>query len=207
MKFWVMIFSAALFAGGTCLGVALQPKLAPPAPAVKPPEPSFQRHGQFSVSRFVTELGLSEEQDHQLDTILDETHRDEEAFQRALRAAQDRSRDRIREILTDEQRKKLDELTERERRKRNDEEIGRSVGRYSKILALNPEQTGLFRACVSEAREKRSRIFKDRSIDHAARGTHLRAVREQQNEAVRKFVSTEQYARYVEIQEFERNER
>ena len=34
MKIWILIFSAALFVGGTCLGVALQPKIAPPPPVV-----------------------------------------------------------------------------------------------------------------------------------------------------------------------------
>jgi hypothetical protein len=32
MKIWILIFSAALFVGGTCLGVVVQPRIAAPAP-------------------------------------------------------------------------------------------------------------------------------------------------------------------------------
>ena len=67
MKIWILIFSAALFAGGTCLGVALQPKIAPPVPpaAKTVPEMPWESHRspQFSVTRFREELKLSDEQD------------------------------------------------------------------------------------------------------------------------------------------------
>ncbi len=70
MKIWILIFSAALFAGGTCLGVALQPKLKQPEPvvAVVPPTPmpppDRHRH-EFSVHRFASDLELTAEQDRE----------------------------------------------------------------------------------------------------------------------------------------------
>src|SRR6185436_6964997 len=92
MKFWILIFSAALFAGGTCLGVALQPKIAPAQPAVKidpPPvaQPVVDRHRpEFSIHRFASELELTAEQDRELDAILSETHEEMQALGRATRS-------------------------------------------------------------------------------------------------------------------------
>src|SRR3954468_23315716 len=66
MKIWILIFSAALFVGGTCLGVALPPRRAPVPPAAPPaPQPTWTRpsgYPSFSVSRFTAELHLSDEQ-------------------------------------------------------------------------------------------------------------------------------------------------
>ena len=49
MKLWILIFSAALFAGGTCLGVALHPRIALPKPAEAPSAPAL--NDQYRVAR------------------------------------------------------------------------------------------------------------------------------------------------------------
>jgi Spy/CpxP family protein refolding chaperone len=207
MKFWIMIFSAALFAGGTCLGVALQPRLAPGketvAPAALSAESGSWRHRGYSVSQFVSELGLSEDQDRRLDSILEETQRDTEAFHRAMRSSQERSRDRIREILTEEQRKKLDDLMEAERRKRTREEARKSAAKYARLLSLTDEQARAFEQAAFEARLKRSGCYRSARGDYEKIRSQLRGVREEQNETVRKFLTPEQYQKYQEIQEFE----
>src|SRR5258706_15446100 len=102
MKIWILIFSTALFVGGTCLGVALQPKLVPTAkaetkPDSAPPPPSWGQHHnpQFSVHRFASELDLSGEQDRELDLILSEGQEETQALGRAMKSSQDKTRDRI----------------------------------------------------------------------------------------------------------------
>ena len=209
MKFWILIFSAALFAGGTCLGVALQPKIAPAQPAVKidpPPvaQPVVDRHRpEFSIHRFASELELTAEQDRELDAILSETHEDMQAYGRAIRAAQDKSRDRIVAILTPEQKSKLDSLMSDERRKRGDSEVDRMVASYTKILKLNEEQAKAFRAVLVDGREQRRKGYKPGSDWKQVR----RDTRDQQNKALEKALTPEQYQRYLEVSELERYER
>lgn len=198
MKIWVMIFSAALFAGGTCLGVALHPKLA------KKPEhrggPSGDRDfgppgREFSVTRFASELGLSEEQDAQLETILGETQRDVDAYGRAMRSAHERSREKVLEILTADQKKKLDELMESERRRRGDASHKRAVDGYTKLLALTPEQSKAFSDALTESRAKRHE-GKERRWDRSA----WREIRDAQNAKLKSVFTPEQYERYLDIQ-------
>src|SRR5476651_490939 len=107
MKIWILIFSSALFVGGTCLGVALQPKIAPTPKAeaktdsAPPPAWGAQHHSpQFSVHRFAAELQLSDEQDRELDAILSDSQEDSQSLGRLMRASQDKTRDRIVGILT-----------------------------------------------------------------------------------------------------------
>ena len=109
MRTWIAIFSIALFAGGTCLGVALQPKIKPAPPPPKVAEPPTPRYfNRLSVHGFESELGLSSEQNEQLNQILGDTQIILEEKGRDIRAAHERSRARVMEILTDEQKKKLD---------------------------------------------------------------------------------------------------
>src|SRR5258706_9333709 len=150
MKIWILIFSAALFVGGTCLGVALQPKLAPPVPQPNPINPNRvtenpgtggpHRGPEFSPTRFTTELDLSSEQNRELDAIFSESHDEMQALGRAMRSAQDKSRERIVSILSPEQKKKLDELMAEERQKRSADEMKRTVASYQKIPGLSDEQ-------------------------------------------------------------------
>ena len=210
MKFWILIFSAALFIGGTCLGVALQPKIAPQQPIVKidapapAPPPAPDRHRpEFSIHRFASELELTAEQDRELDAILSETHEDMQAFGRAMRAAQDKSRDRIVAILTPEQKSKLDSLMSDERRKRGDSEVDRMVATYTKILKLNDEQAKAFRAVLVDGREQRRKGYKPGSDWRQVR----KDSREQQNKALEKALTPDQYQRYLEVSELERYER
>jgi Spy/CpxP family protein refolding chaperone len=209
MKIWILIFSAALFVGGTCLGVALQPKLAPPATPVKidpPPvaQPVVDRHRhEFSVHRFASELDLTAEQDRELDAILGESQDDMQAFGRAMRAAQDKSRERIVAILTPEQKSKLDSLMAAERAKRSDAELDRSVATYTKILKLNEEQAKAFRAVLVDGREQRRKGYKPGGDWRTVR----KDAREQQNKALEKALTPEQYQRYLEVSELERYER
>lgn len=210
MKIWILIFSAALFVGGTCLGVALQPKIAPQQPIVKidpqPPAqpPATDRHRpEFSIHRFASELQLTAEQDRELDAILSDTHEDMGAFSRAMRAAQDKSRERIVGILTPEQKSKLDSLMAAERAKRSDAELDRTVATYARILKLNEDQSKAFRAVLVDGREQRRKGYKPGGDWREAR----KSAREQQNKALEKALSPEQYQRYLEVSELERYER
>lgn len=206
MKIWILIFSAALFVGGTCLGVALQPKLAPPAPVVKieppaPPPPSFDRHRDFSVHRFESELGLSGEQISKLDEILGDTQEEMKALGRAMRSAQEQSRERILEILTPEQKKQLDELMSAERKKRSEADLDRTTASYKKILGLTDEQAAGFRAVLADGRKQR-REWKGGDWHQARKDS-----RDRQNKEVEKVLSPEQYRKYVDVSELERFDR
>lgn len=205
MRIWIMIFSAALFAGGTCLGVALQPKLKP-QPQPKPTEPpSFRYSDRLSVSRFVRELDLGEDQDLQLDQILGETQRDLEALGRSIRAAHERSRERVMNILTADQKKKLDELLAAERQKRAENEAEKSVRTYAKLLELSPEESKAFRDAVLDARNKKYEYFTLRKHgEHDEYRAFSRKVREEQNKALEKALTPEKYQRYLELSELER---
>jgi Spy/CpxP family protein refolding chaperone len=207
MKIWILIFSAALFVGGTCLGVALQPRIAPvPKAEVKiepAPQPSWGRHDRgFSVHRFASELDLSAEQDRELDAILSDSQEEMQALGRAMRAAQDKSRERILDILTPEQRSRLDALMASERQKRSDAELDRSVASYAKILSLNEEQSKGFRAVLAEGRARR-REMKPGGDYHQVR----KDAREEQNKALEKRLNPEQFKRYLDVSELERFDR
>ena len=208
MKIWILIFSAALFAGGTCLGVALQPKLAPPPTPVKieppTPAPSSDRHrSDFSVHRFTSALDLSGEQDQKLDEILGDTHEEMQALGRAMRSAQERSRERIVEILSPEQKKKLDELMAAERKKRSEDELDRTVATYKKILALSDEQAVKFHAVLTEGRKQRREGYKPGGDWRQAR----KESRDRQNKEVEKVLSPDQFKQYINVSELERFDR
>lgn len=208
MKLWIMIFSAAVFAGGTCLGVALHPRLVgarPERPSVEGPG-GWNRHGEFSVTRFASELDLTEEQDLELDRILGETQRDVEAYGRAMRAAHDRSRERVMALLTAEQKSKLDGLMAAEKRKRSEEEVRRSLARYQKLLGLSEEQSKAAGAALAEGRSRRSAWFEKNKRDGGRDAYHAfqKSSRDEQNRAFERILTPEQYAKYVEFQDFER---
>jgi hypothetical protein len=208
MRIWILIFSAALFVGGTCLGVALQPKLHPAAGGTikTAPQPSWdpgRRSPSFSPTRFATELKLTEQQDLDLDTILSDSQEEIQALGRAMKAAQDRSRDRITALLSPEQKKQFEVLLAAERQKRAEAEIARTVASYQKILTLNDEQAQTMRGILLEARNRRHDAFKP-GVDHSQA---RKAVRDDQNKALEKAFSPDQYKRYLEISELERNER
>jgi Spy/CpxP family protein refolding chaperone len=208
MKIWILIFSGALFVGGTCLGVALQPRLAP-APKLEtkidsaPPPAWGQHHNrEFSVHRFASELGLSGEQDRELDVILSDSQEETQALGRAMRSSQDKTRERIVSILTPEQKAKLDELMTAERQKRSDAEISRSVGTYQKILSLNDDQAKALKNAIIDARSRR------REIKHGEDSQQIRkSVREDQNRTLEKAFTPEQYKRYLEVSELDRSDR
>lgn len=206
MRIWILIFSAALFVGGTCLGVALQPKIAPQTPVVKPeapPPPMWDRHRpEFSVHRFATDLELTGEQDRELDAILSDTQEEMRALGRAMRSAQENSRERIVAILTPEQKNKLDGLMAAERQKRADADLSRAADSWKKILKLSDDQAAAFRAILVESRKQR-REWKSGADWHQGR----KESREQQNKAVEKALTAEQYQRYLEVSELDRYER
>ena len=210
MKIWILIFSAALFVGGTCLGVALQPKIAPQQPIVKmdppapAPPPAPDRHRpEFSIHRFASELQLTAEQDRELDAILSDTHEEMGALGRAMRSAQDKSRERIMSSLTEDQKKKLDALMTAERAKRSDAELDRTVGAYTRILKLNEEQAKAFRAVLVDGREQRRKSYKPGGDWRQGR----KEAREAQNAALKNALTEEQFNRYLEVSELERYER
>jgi len=205
VKFWIMLFSAALFAGGTCLGVALHPKLAaPPAAAPKPaPEPAWSGwRGEYSVTRFAQQLGLSEEQDAELDRILEDTHRDSEAYGRAMRGAHDRARERVTTLLTPEQKTKLDALLAEERRQRSESEVKKAVDAYTRILKLSPEQIRSVRDILAQAKARRHEHFSDeKKRDRDGARAFFRKLKDEQNAKIQTVLAPEQYAAYQGVQE------
>ncbi len=211
MKIWIALFSIALFLGGACLGVALQPRLVPVAkaetkidsPAAPAPWGGPTHHSpQFSVHRFAAELQLSEEQDQKLEAILSESQEESQALGRAMRAAQDKSKERIVELLTPEQKAKLDALMAAERQKRSDAEIVKSVATYTKILSLNDDEAAALKAAFTESRGRR------REFKHGEDWQQIRrSAREEQNKKLEKAFTAEHYKRYLEVSELDRSDR
>jgi hypothetical protein len=109
MKVWILIFSAALFAGGTCLGVGApaQDRAAAAAPDQgrraalqrQSPQPRFLRQPLPRGAQ------LSDDQDLRFDEILSESQEEMQALGRAMRAVQDKTRDRIVGILSPSRRR------------------------------------------------------------------------------------------------------
>lgn len=209
MKFWILIFSTALFVGGTCLGVALQPRIAP---AVVPaetrtdpaPPPAWGQHHnrEFSVHRFASELDLSGEQDRELDLILSDSQEETQALGRAMRASQEKTRERIVALLTPDQKAKLDTLMSAERQKRSDGEINRSVAAYQKILGLSDDQAKVLKTAMVDARARRREM--KRGDDYLQ---IRKSVRDEQNRTLEKAFTPEQFKRYLEVSELERSDR
>ena len=209
MKIWILIFSTALFVGGTCLGVALQPKLVPTAkaetkPDSAPPPPAWGQHHntQFSVHRFASELDLSGEQDRELDLILSEGQEETQALGRALKGSQDKTRDRIVSLLTPGQKTKLDALMAAEREKRSDSEISRTIGTYTKVLGLSDEQAQVLKSAMIDARARRREMKRGEDWQQARK-----AIREEQNGKLEKSFGTEKFKRYLEVSELDRSDR
>jgi hypothetical protein len=211
MRLWISIFAVALFAGGTCLGVALHPTLMPERPGTAAPaaSPPWSGYGsgrgtrELSVTRFAQDLDLSGEQDRDLDQILGEIQEETQALHRALRAAHDRGRDRITALLSEEQRRRLDELIAAERKKRAEQELEKTLAGYRKLLDLSPEQGEALARILSDGRKSRSGHSRSAADWEAARAFQRKA-REEQHQAVKKVLKADQYVRYLEIVEFER---
>ena len=201
MKLWIMIFSAAVFAGGTCLGVALRPKIAPPAAKPAPPPWSGWGPREISVHRFAHELDLSDEQDAELDRILEETHRDSDAYGRAMRAAHDRARERVTALLTGEQKQKLDGLIDDERKRHSEGEVKKTVEVYTRLLKLSPEQAKAVAAVLTEYRTRRHESFASGKRDRESGRAAYRALKEEQGAKLQKLLSAEQFAAYRDVQD------
>ncbi len=208
MKIWILIFSTALFVGGTCLGVALQPKLVPVAKAEtkidSAPATAGGPHNsrEISVHRFASELDLSGEQDRELDALLSDSQEETQALGRAMKASQDKTRERIVSLLSPDQKTKLDALMAAERQKRSDSEISRTVGTYAKVLGLSDEQAQALKSAMVEARARR------REIKHGEDWQQARkTIREEQNGKLEKSFGPEKYKRYIEVSELDRSDR
>ena len=206
MRIWILIFSAALVAGGTCLGVALQPKIAPPPPVAPKPAPEMpwegRRSPQFSVTRFAADLKLTDEQDRELDAILSDSQEEMQALGRAMRAAQDKSRETILKLLTPEQKTQLDGLMAAERKKHADAELARNVAAWQRILVLSEEQTEKFRSVLAEGRSRRHE-YKS-GVDWRQ---NRKESRDQQNRALEKVLTPDQFKRYLDVSELDRYDR
>ena len=85
----------------------------------------------------------------------------------------------------------------------DDAEIDRAVTTYARILKLNDDQAKSFRAVLVDGREQRRKVYKPGGDWRQAR----KDAREQQNKALEKALSPEQYQRYLEVSELERYER
>lgn len=204
MKFWILLFSAALFAGGTCVGVALRPTLVPPPPPAPAPKPAYEPWGrhEISVTRFAHELGLSEEQDVELDRILEDTHRDSEAYGRALRGAHERARGRVTGLLSAEQKTKLDDLLADERRRRSEGEAKKAVDAYTRILRLSPEQAKTVGEIFAQHRQRRSEFYgDDKKRDRESHRAFSRKLKEEQHSKMRAALSPEQFETYMGVQD------
>lgn len=206
MRFWITLFALAVFAGGACLGVALDRSVLAQAQAPAP-EPwsgwSGNRSGELSVHRFASELGLSDEQDRDLDHILEETHREVGTFSKAMRRTHEQSREAVMKILTAEQKKKLDDLLAAERKARADREQEKSVRLYASLLALNEAQAKTVAEAIAESRQKRRDFFSGSSgrTDWSQARDFFRKLREQQNRRIQPALSEDQFKRYTAIQE------
>ena len=205
MKTWVLIFSAALFVGGTCLGVVLQPKLAPIDRAARTPASAGGRYSELSFHRFASELALSEEQDRALDDILGDTHQDSQALGRAQRALQEKSRERVLALLSAEQKAKLETLIAEERSKRSDAEIARKVAIYGKFAGLQEPQAKALQDALTTQRTRRRDYFRDRRHggDHAQMRSFLKTLKDETNAAIAKALTPEQYAKVLELSELD----
>ncbi|HLY07875.1 MAG TPA: hypothetical protein VKW04_01095 [Planctomycetota bacterium] len=209
MKIWILMFSAALFVGGTCLGVALQPRLMPTAKAETkidsaPPQPWGGSHHKdgFSVSRFASELALEGEQDRELDALLSDSQEEMQALGRAMKASQDKTRERIVNLLRPDQKAKLDALMAAERQKRAEAEITRSVGAYQRILGLSEEQAQTLKTALAESRSRR------RDIKHGEDYQQVRkAIRDDQNRKLEASFGPAVYKRYLDVSELDRSDR
>lgn len=204
MKIWISLFTLAVFAGGACLGVAVERTCAPRC--LHPPgrdEPPRRR--ELSVTELAHRLGLTEEQDRELDYILGETQRDVEAFQRAIRERHERSRDRIMALLTADQKRKFEELRNAEDQKRRQEEVDRSLRFYTRLLELDPATAASLRTVLAETEERKRSFFRDeRYGDDLTRiRPYLKELKEEQNRRFQSILSPEQYRRYLEFQEWE----
>lgn len=208
MKIWIGIFSTALFVGGTCLGVALQPKLVPAAKAetridpAPPPVWGAHHRPEFSVHRFASELDLSAEQDRELDAILSDSQEDTAAFTRAMRASQDKTRERIMNLLTPDQKTRLDALMAAERQNRSDAELTRTVGAYTKILGLSDDQAQTLKAALTESRGRRHDLKRGEDWQQARK-----AIRDDQNRKLEVSFGPDKYKRYLEVSELDRSDR
>jgi RNase P/RNase MRP subunit p30 len=155
------------------------------------------------VHRFVSELDLKGEQDRELDVILSDSQEEMQALGRAMRASQDKTRERIVSLLTPEQKTKLDALMAAERQKRADAEIARTVGSYTRILKLSDEQAKDLRDALEKSRSRRRELY-GKPGDHQE---IRKALRDEQNKSLEKAFTPEQYQRYLEISELDRGDR
>ncbi len=208
MRIWIFTFSTALFVGGVCLGIALQPRLVPTAKAESKTDPAPapiwapHRKPEFSVHRFASELDLSAEQDRELDAILSDSQDDTAAFSRALRTSQDKTRERIMNLLTPEQKTKLEALMAAERQKRADAELARQVGAYTKILSLTDEQAQALKSALAESRARRHDLKRGEDWQQARK-----AIRDDQNRKLEGSFGPEKYRKYLEVSELDRSDR
>jgi Spy/CpxP family protein refolding chaperone len=208
MRIWILLFSTALFVGGVCLGIALQPRLVPTAKAeakidaAPPPVWGTHHKPEFSVHRFASELDLTAEQDREFDAILADSQEDTAAFTRAMRTSQDKTRERIMSLLTPEQKSKLDSLMAAERQKRADAELNRTVSAYAKILGLTDEQSQTLKTVTADARARRHDLKRGEDWQQARK-----TIRDDQNKKLEASFGPETFKRYLEVSELDRSDR
>jgi Spy/CpxP family protein refolding chaperone len=204
MKVWVMLFTLAIFAGGTCLGVAVDRNYLSRAPE-RTCVHGGRHLGELSVTDMAHRLSLTEEQDREFDLILGETQRDVEAYQRAIRDRHARSRERVMALLTEDQKKKFEKLKADEGQKHREEEIDRSLRFYTRLLELDAAKASAVRAVLVEMRGKKDAFFRDErnAEDFSQIRPFLQDLKEEQNRRFLAILSPEQYKRYLEFQEWE----
>lgn len=205
MKIWVMLFTLALFAGGACLGVAVDRNYLAPQTARAESRGGRHHRGEISVTDFVHQLGLTEQQDRDLDLILGETQRDVEAYHRAIRDRHERSRERVMALLTAEQKKKLEELMAADDKKRGEEELARSLRFYTRLLELDEAKAAAVRQVLVEQREKKRDFFRNErhGEDYSQIRPFLRGLKEEQGRRFQAILTPEQFKRYQELEEWE----
>ena len=125
-----------------------------------------------------------------------------QALGRAMRSAQDKSRENLVKILTPEQQAQLESLMAAERKKRSDAELTRNVASWQKILTLSDEQVDKLRSVLAEGRSRRHEYKPG-----ADWRQNRKEARELQNKAIEKLLTPEQFKRYLDVSELDRYER
>ncbi len=203
MKIWISLFFTAVFAGGACVGVALDRNFL--AHAKDTPRTSthsgWGQPAEMSVTKFASALELTDEQNAELDRILGDANRDIDAFRRAQRASTDRAREQVTGILSETQRKKFDELVAAERARKTESDLDRSMKMYGPALALTEAQIAPMRAILAEGKKKRSDHFAQGKggSDHAAMKEYFKTLRVEQEKKLEGLLSPEQLKKYQDL--------
>ena len=107
----LLIFLCGTVTGALAMNVWIH--RGPANRAVLADAPRSASHKQRTVERFTRELSLTPDQVQKFNHVLDETHTAFQAHQSGIDVLREQGRDRIRELLTDEQKPKYEQMLAR----------------------------------------------------------------------------------------------